>query len=248
MFVTLAKACIELAAKKGVEALYGFTAKEGAYHGLVHRLNWDHTGDISRWVRVLNPSAFASHSTPIRRIAALKLALLPMGNSAPHGIEIRQGAPTEDEVVSLASMMSLGGEKGVCRIERSKEWNRWRLDSASQRHYVWFSAYEKGNAKACAVFGTNDWGETVLVDVLGSDISALEAVVSKATSHAKELGLPAVSAVTNCESAERALKSCGYARRGGLLLIVRSLASRNLGGNIHLHSSWRITSADLDTF
>jgi len=147
-------------------------------------------------------------------------------------------------VVSLASSMSPDNEKGICRIERSKEWIRCGL--ILPRSAVMFGF--RPIAKACAVFGTNDWGETPLVDVLGSDIQALEAVASRATRHARELGLPCVAAVTNYGDAERALKSCGYFQRGSLPLIVRSLTSRNLDGNIHLHSSWRIASADLDTF
>jgi hypothetical protein len=117
-------------------------------------------------------------------------------------------APTEDEVVSLASSMSPDNEKGICRIERSKEWIKWRFDSASQRRYVWFSAYRGGKAKACAVFGTNDWGETPLVDVLGSDIQALKAVASKATRHARELGLPWVVAVCCvCQALSNSLRT-----------------------------------------
>lgn len=247
MFTVLAKACMELAATKAVDALYGFP-NEGSYHVLVHRLNWDHICNIPKWIRVLNSDALASYSSPIRQIASLGIPLLPIGNSAPHGVEIRMEAPTEDEVASLASSMYPNNEKGICRIERSKDWIKWRFDSASQRHYVWFSAYRGGKVQACAVFGTNDWGETTLVDALGSDIQALEAVVSKATRQARELGLPSVAAVTNYGNTERALKSCGYFRRGSLPLIVRSLTSRNLDGNLQLHSSWRIASADLDTF
>jgi hypothetical protein len=247
MFTVLAKACMELAATKGVDALYGFP-NESSYHGFVHRLNWDHTGSIPRWTRVLNSDALASYSSPIRQIASLRIPLLPIGNSSPRGVEIHMEPPTEDELVSLASSISPDNEKGICRIERSKEWIKWRFDSASQRHYVWFSAYRGGKVKACAVFGTNDWGDLPLIDISGSDAEALEAVVSRATRRAKELGLPRLGAVTNYRNAERALKSCGYFRRGSLPLIVRSLTSRNLDGNIHLHSSWRIASADLDTF
>jgi len=247
MFTALAKTCMELATTKGVEALYGFP-NESTYHGFVHRLNWDHIGDIPNWIRVLNSDALESYSIPIRQILSLGIPLLPIGNNTPRGIEIRMGAPNEDEVVSLARSMSPENQKGICRIERSKEWIKWRFDSASQRRYVWFTAYRGGKAEACAVFGTNDWREMPLIDVLGSDAQALEAVVSKATRHAKELGLPAIRAVTNDGNTERALKTCGYFRHGNVPLIVRSMTSRNLDGNIHLHSSWRIASADLDTF
>jgi hypothetical protein len=247
MFTVLAKACMELAESKGVEVLYGFP-NENSYHGFVHRLNWDHTGDIPTWLRILNSDALTSYPRPIRKLATMGINLLPVGNDSPNGIEIRSERPTDDEVASLTSSMIMENEKGVCRIEHSGEWIKWRFDSASQRSYFWFSAYGGGKLKACAIFGTNQWGEPPIVDVLGSDFKALEAVVSKATSFAKELGQSYVLAFTNYRNIERALKSCGYSRRKSLPLIVRSLTTRNLDGNIHLHSSWRIDSADLDTF
>jgi len=250
MFTVLAKACMELAENRGVEALYGFP-NENSYHGFVSKLNWDHTGDIPTWVRVLKSTALASYSTPIRQAASLAIPLLPFGKNAPHGVDICMQPPSENDIVSLARSISLGDHDqngGICRVEWSLEWVKWRFDPMSQRRYVWFSAYRNGDVQACAVFGINDWGSTPRIYMLGSDTDALESVVSRATRYAKTLGLPMLMAVTNLANAERALKSCGYLRHGGMPLIVRSLTSRNLDGNIHLHSSWRITSGDLDTF
>jgi hypothetical protein len=113
---------------------------------------------------------------------------------------------------------------------------------------MWFSAYCGADLRALAVFGVDDSGDAPLIDSIGSDYAALEAAVSSATRHAKKLGLPAIKAVTNDEHATRALKACGYMKRGSLPLIVRSMTSRNLDGNIHQHSSWLISSSDLDTF
>jgi GNAT superfamily N-acetyltransferase len=247
IFTLLAKTCIELATKRGVEMLYGFP-NTNSYHCFLQKLNWDHVSNIPKWARVLSSKALKSYSSPIRQIASLGIPLLPIGKSKIRGIEIRMGAPGEDEVASLSNSMSLDNESGICRIERSNAWIKWRFDSSSQTRYVWFSAYQGGKLKACAVFGINDWEQTPLIDVMGSDIKPLEAVLSNATSYAKQLGFPAVVAVTNFENIRRALKSCGYFQHGNLPLIVRSLTSRNLGGNIHLHCSWRIASADLDIF
>jgi GNAT superfamily N-acetyltransferase len=245
MFTVLAKACFELAAKKGVEALYGFP-NANAYPGFVRRLNWDHTGDVPLLVRFLNPK-FNSLFYPVRKVASLGLHLLPLGNNAPHGIDIHMAPPADDEFTSLVKD-SIANTDGICRVERSAEWLKWRFSSASQRRYLWFSAYRGGDLKALAVFGVDDSAEAPLIESIGSDPAALEAAVSSATRRAKELGLPAIKAVTNDEHATRALKACGYMRRGSLPLIVRSMTSRNLDGNIHQHSSWRISSSDLDTF
>ena len=248
MFTVLAKTCIETAASMGIEALYGFP-NENSYHGFVDKLNWDHTGDIPRFVRVLNPTGITAMSRPMKYLTSLGLHLLPSGNNAaPLGIEIRSEKPTDEELLSLAELTALGDMKGTCRIRRSLDWFKWRFDPKSQRSYVWFSAYCDGKLKAWAAFGTNDWGEIPLIDMCGSDGRALETVGSRATRRAKELRLPALIAVTNDRGVAHALKSCGYFRHGTEPLIVRSLTSRTLDGNIHLHSSWRISSQDVDTF
>jgi GNAT superfamily N-acetyltransferase len=243
IFTALTRASEELAAKKGVKVLYGFPGKN-SYHALTHRLNWELVGHIPMWIRALNSGAFKSYSIPIRQVLSVGIPLLPVGNSTAPGIEIRMQAPTLDELGSLTGSMYPENEKGICRIERTKEWIVWRFDPASQRQYLWFTAYRGGKAKACAVFATECWGDLPLIDVLGYDAQALEAVVSKATLHAKELGLPIVEAITNDGNAERALKSCGYLRRKSIPLIVKSLTT----GNVDFHSSWRIASADVDTF
>jgi len=247
MFTVLAKSCMELAKAKGVEVLYGFP-NESAYHGFVHSLNWDHTGDISMWMRFLNPKLLSSYSRLVRQLASLCMPMIPLGNANPKGVEIRMERPTWEQIDSLTNSESSGVRKGICRIERSIDWIKWRFDNASQRNYIWFSAYRDGDLAACAVFGLNDWGDMPLVDMTGSDTQALEGVVSRATRCAKEHGLPQLAAITNYPSAERALKSCGYQPRLQERLIVRSLTTRTLDANIHLHSSWRIASADVDTF
>ncbi len=248
MFILLAKACMTLAKNKGIEVLYGFP-NEYSYHGFVNRLNWDYVGSIPNWVRVLKSDGFTSYPSLIRQIMSLGLPFLPIGHSNFRGIEIRVEAPIKDEVVSLVNSTFRDKESEICRVERSKEWVKWRFDPASQRHYVWFSAYRDGKLAACAVLRISDWATcTPVVDVLGVDTRALEIVVSKATRYAKQIGLPLVAAVTNYTNVERALKSCGYFRRGSSPLIIRSLTSRLLSGNIRLYSSWGISSADVDTF
>jgi hypothetical protein len=248
MFTALAKTCIEMAASMGIEVLYGFP-NEDSYHGFVHKLNWDHTGDVPQFARVLNPTGITSMSKPKKYFASLGAHLLPLGNNAaPLGIEIRSEKPTDEELLSLAEQTAMGDMKGTCRIGRSLDWFKYRFDSKSQRSYVWFSAYCDGKLKAWAAFGTNDWGQIPLIDICGSDGRALETVASRTTRRAKELRVPALIAVTNDRGVTHALKSCGYLTYKTQRLIVRSLTSRTLDGNIHLHSSWRISSQDTDMF
>jgi GNAT superfamily N-acetyltransferase len=244
MSTALITACMELAAAKRVEVLYGFP-NPIPFHVRVHKLNWDHAGDIPRWVRLLNPKSVASMSRPVRHVTSIGIHLLPIGNNAPDGVNVRMEPPTGDEWISVAGS---GKTDSTCRIERSIDWFKWRFNSASQRRYVWFSAYREGELKAWAAFGVDEWNGVSLIDALGTETKALESVVSEATRYAKKLGIGALIAFTNDEDIVQSLKSCGYFQRRSLPLVVRSLTSGNLGANINLHGSWRIYSEDVDTF
>lgn len=247
IFVVLQKFCMDSAAAKGVEVIYG-CPNEKSYPALVQRLNWDHTGDIQRWVRILNtnPAWFESLSRP-KRLMSRVMRLIPMGNKAPSGFLIRAERPTDEELASLASQASLNEPARTCRVEHSAEWFKWRIADASRR-YQWFSAYAGRDLKAWAAFGLNDWGELPLIGMSGIDRRALEAVVSLATRRAKELGVGMLMSITNYDSAIQALKSCGYFQYKRMPLVVKSLTTRILNANIHYHSSWRVGSEDLDTF
>jgi len=248
MFVALSEAGLQKAAAKKIEVLYTISGHSGVYNGAVHRLNWDHAGDITKWVRILNPGSLTRSFSRSIRVLSWGLQFMSMGKSSSRGIDTITERPKENEFLSLAEQISSNEPNGTCRIERSAQWFKWRFDSASQRDYLWFSAYRDGGLKACAVFGVNYWGATPLIAMSGTDAEALKAVTSKATRRAKELGLPMLLSFTSDNSVARALKSCGYFRYGSMSLLVRSLTSRILKGNIHLRSSWRIASEDFDTF
>jgi len=246
MFVTLAKACMELTAAKGIEALYGFP-NTNSFPGFIRRLNWDHTGDIPRWVRILNPERVASLPSYVKPLAALGARLLLQGKSARRGIETHIGRPSEHDLESL--LADSRASEGLCRVERSIEWLRWRFDPKSQRAYEWVVAYRGRSAQACAIWGlSTELKSGVLSYLLGSDSEALEAATSVAVRRAKEKKVGILMAVTNHEDAIQALKSCGFIRWGSFPLIVRSMTARNLDGNIHDHASWCISPADIDLF
>jgi len=242
----LAKSCMAAAVARGVEVGYGLP--NPLSYGPLVRLDWEHTGDFPRWVRVLKPVHLTMLPRPMRYVASFGQHLLPIGDNAPPDIHIRTEKPTDQELVSLTKSITSDETDQTCRIERSIDWFKWKFDSRSQRRYVWLSAYRGGNLKAWAAFGINDWGELPLIDTMGSDPASLEAVVSGATRRAKELGLPALLAFPDNRNVVQALKSCGYFRHKNMPLVVRSFTSRVLDGNIHDHSSWRIASQDFDTF
>jgi N-acetylglutamate synthase-like GNAT family acetyltransferase len=244
MFVTLAKACLELAAKKGVEALYGFP-NTSSYPGFIRRLNWDHTGDIPIWKRIFSSAALTSFPRVVKPVAALGLHLLPWGNIS-RNMDIRPGIPCEDDLNSL--LVDWRASEDLCRVDRSIEWYRWRFHPNSQHSYEWVTVYHNREVQALAIWGVREpWGG-VLMDLLGSNSEALEAATSSAIRRAKKSGVSGLTAVTNCQQAIQVLKSCGFIRAGSFPLIMRSMTPRTLGGNIHNHASWQIFSADLDIF
>lgn len=246
VFVTLAEICMKLAVTKGVEALYGFPDPT-SYPGFVRRLNWDHTGDIARWVRILRSQGLTTLPTPVRRLVGVGLHTLPSGNATPKGIEIHYGPPPKEELELLLEEYR-ESLKGTCRVDRSPEWVQWRFDQASRRGYEWITGYRDGHLKAWSVFATHTWGGERLIDMMGLDSAALEATTSTAIKHARGLGVDRLFAFTNDPKSIRTMKSCGFIHSSKIPLIVRSMTPRNLNGNIHDHNSWRVSSADVDTF
>jgi hypothetical protein len=133
-------------------------------------------------------------------------------------------------------------------VERSEEWFKWRFDPTSQVTYDWVTADRGEDAQVWAVWGVREWEDGSRIDLMGQDSEILEAATSAAVRRARERGVTFMSAATNEPHAIQALKRCGFIKHGSLPLIVRSMTPRNLDGNIHDHASWRIYTADLDTF
>jgi len=250
MFIRLARACYELAAEKGVKALYGFPNAE-SYWGFVRRLNWDHVTDVPCWIRFIRPGTLTSVPDVLKPLGALGLRararLLPKGNGSPHGIVIRSERPSQSDLEVL--LEDWRNSEGSCKVERSVEWYGWRFAATSQVNYVWATAYRDGRALSWAVYGTREWGKNSgMIDIMGCDPDALEAVTSNAVREAERRGLSNLLALTDEPLHIRALKACGFIQRGAMPLIVRSMTAGNLGGNIHDPMSWRVSSADTDTF
>jgi len=250
IFASLLKTCMERAVVQKVEVGYGCPNNNiylKFYNPvLVHMLNWVKIGEIPHWSRVLRTGSHEAVPRA-RAIASWGLQRLPMGNKSPSGINVRAERPADEELASLADVVSSNLPPRSCRIERSREWFKWRFDDPSCL-YHWFSAYRGRDLMAWAAFGVNGWSGIPLIDMAGSDSKAIEAVVSAATRNAKKLGLASLGSVTNDDNAIRALKSCGYIHYRDHHLIVKSFTTRILNANVHLFPSWRITSQDLDAF
>ena len=128
LFLKLAKACYDLAASIGVEVLYGFP-NDNSYPGFIRRLNWDHTGDISQWIRPIRPSRHAKVPGVLGPLADAAAALLPRGRSS--GVQIELARPPPEALDALIAGWC--DAPGLCRIDRHAEWLEWRY-SADAEH------------------------------------------------------------------------------------------------------------------
>ena len=246
MFTVLANACMDLAVQRGVLALYGFP-NPNSYPGFVRKLNWDHSGDVQSWVRLIRPSAHPRIPLGCRTLADIGARVLPAGRTS--GLEIRIGAPALDDLGVL--LQGWGKEKNACLINRTPAWMHWRFAEASAMQYEWVTAYRGGQPIACAVWGIDmvgGRGDGKLSELLGKDEEGLVAVLSVVVRHARERGCPTLATVTSVDRFTGPLKRVGFLRGRKIPLIVRSMTPKSLGGNIHDHESWQIVGSDLDTY
>jgi hypothetical protein len=240
MFVKLANACYELAASRGVEVLYGFP-NVNSYPGFVRQLNWDHTGDIPRWVRHLDLGKHPRAPKALRPLGRIATRLIKAGNPAAGGVTVRAGRPDGAALDVLLDRWRATG--GLCRIERSRDWYDWRFSERSGERYEWLTAYRGADARALVILNR---AASALVDFLGDDVEAMEAATASAVLLAGESGAASMSTVTSEPVPIAALKACGFFDRARVPLIVRALTARPFDADIHAHANWSINPADID--
>lgn len=243
MFTRLAIATFDLAASRGIKALYGFP-NAASYPGFVRKLNWHHVCDIARWTRVLHPSKLASMPAPVGRTAdRLAVSVRSRSKSAV----VTNDWPDESELAALIERWR-STDPASCFVDRSVPWMKWRFAEESGRSYRWVRTASAGDRTAVAVWGVREDGHGVLSDVLGVDQAAVDQVVRHVVRQAFDAGLPALHSVTNRPIVARALRKGLFLPRKALPLIVRSMTHQNFRGNIHDPGSWLVSAADIDTY
>ncbi|NQU68995.1 MAG: GNAT family N-acetyltransferase [Rhodospirillales bacterium] len=250
IFTTLAKACYETAAARGFQALYGFP-NALSYPGFVRRLDWNHTGDIQHWVRLLRPSHHPRMPGVVGPFADLAARALPRGRGG-RDIEITMGKP---ESAALGDLLeSRRDDSGLCRIARTPEWLDWRYALAAAHDYEWICARRDGIPVAAGVWGMQnaDWGDVSdgrahLVELLGADPAGLRAVVGAVIGRATARRAWILETVTNIPPVISALRRGGFFSHRGAPLIVRALGDSAVDNRIFDHASWRFMGGDLDT-
>jgi GNAT superfamily N-acetyltransferase len=244
MFPQLAEACMQYAAGRGIQVLYGFP-NENSFPGFVRKLDWDCTGNIPIWVRPLRPSRHHRMPRYLGSLADYGAKLLPKGRI--HGLRVEMSLPDSDAIGGLLEVWR--SRSGRCRVERTYERYMWRFSAKSGMRYRWMCAYDGDSLVAVGVWGIDIRnGNALLSEVLGKSTEAIEAVVSACVRMAAKSDCPIMLAISNCPDTRRALSRTGFIKRGEIPLIVRKITTQTLGANVHTHPLWDIFGADLDTF
>jgi GNAT superfamily N-acetyltransferase len=246
MFPALASACYETASAHGCEAMYGFP-NTNSYAGFVRRLNWDHVCDVKAYTRLLHPWGSPRFSGFQAVAAEVAARILPRGSD--RGFEFRLGIPESDALDALLSASQ--ADATSCRVNKTREWYRWRFSEASGKRYEWVGAYKGANLVGLAIWGMDilvPYPRALFSELLWAGPGAAEALVHAVVTRCRDAGMHILSAVTNVDAAIKAMRRSGFLRHTKVPFIVRGLTTRNLGGNIHDENSWLIFGADLDTF
>jgi len=246
LFTKLALFCYEMAMSKGYEILYGFP-NSSSYPGFIRRLNWDHTGDITHWIRPIKPSFHPKVPRIIGPVADLAMTLIPKGIQGHYSLSI--GKPSDNQLKPL--LESWCTEKDICSIVRTVSWIKWRYSLKSQKNYQWICAFMDEELRAVAVW--NIWKSTnfncaEIVELLGEDQNAVRSVLREIIIRAGKCGATLLGTLCNVESVINNIQRVGFFRHKQFPLIVRKLTNRNLGSNIHNHAAWRIMGGDFDVY
>jgi GNAT superfamily N-acetyltransferase len=250
IFTKLAEACYEISAAQGVEVLYAFP-NPLSYPGFIKRLGWTHTGDVTHWIRFIKPSKHPRMPRLAKPFADFAVKIIPQGRR--RGLEICAAKPSNEDLEEL--LESSRTQAGLCQIERTPEWFSWRYSPASENNYQWVSTYRQEKLEAVGVWGyqNNRWGQVAdnrahLVELLGDNPKALEAVLSAIITQAMQTGVILLETVSNIDQICRALRRAGFYSHRQAPLIIRLLGNATSDTDILEHDNWHITGGDVDTF
>jgi len=214
-------------------------------------LGWSHIGDVSHWVRLIDLRGIQQVPTILTPFVNLALTCLPSGSS--RNFDISHDRPEDPDLERLLAAWN-GGSK-ACGVHRSLDWLGWRYATDANNDYAWVCAYANGNLAACGVWGmqNENWGEVAdkrahLVELLGTDRSALLAVVSTIIGAAKTRGAVLLETLSNVEHLNLVLKRTGFFRHRKAPFIVRALGRAEPAVDVLTLENWQIFGGDIDTF
>ncbi|MDN5797171.1 MAG: GNAT family N-acetyltransferase [Intrasporangium sp.] len=242
MFTALARECMDLATQRGIEVLFGFP-NEASYPAFVGRLDWDHTGDVRQYSRMLKPSLHPRTPAWAGALSDAAARWLPRGGRTDVPVS---GNPAPAELSRLAAARH---DRQTCAVDRSPEYLAWRLGSGSGQHYEWVVVGPPEDPHAVAVWGKDPFSTRArLVELEGRTADALASAVALTTQNALQQGRSELLAFAQRPDLRAVLRRAGFVPRGGLPLIVRKQTGRLMRGNVHRHSAWSVFGSDLDTY
>ncbi len=249
LFTALASACLDMAAARGFEIVYGFP-NPLSYPGFIKRLQFKHTGDITHWVRPISPSRYRKVPAVLGPLADAAAYLLPSGSM--RGFECRLSQLASEELLALAAQSD--GTVG-CRIDRNPLWLDWRYSAVAQNDYEWVCAFERGKLAAVAAWGMRNaaWADVAdarghITELFGNSAKACAAVLSFVIRRARARNVLLLETLTNAPNSIQALRRAGFFAHRQAPFIVRNLTNRSFAIDPLMHDAWRIHGGDVDTF
>ena len=240
LFVAMVEESFRLAFSRGLEVVYALPSeKRISYPGLVHRLNFDHVGDVFSWTYDIRPFRLPA---PVWGSSGRPPITVGADDIRPGELEALIHAPKD--------------ERGVCRIKRDDKWLAWRYAKASGETYRWHTGRDSNGALQVAVLAgepDDSWGglgqgEVHLQEAFASSEDALVTVLKALTRRARRESKTSVRMLVKDAPVESALRKAGFKRTESLALTVRRLTGRTFKGNVHHAPAWRIMSGDVDMF
>jgi len=243
LYGLLARTARAVAAERGCEVAFGFP-NETSLPMFMKSQGFARADDVPRYLRWIRPS----RRRPGLAGAVLDglVALLPRGRRDA-GLEVSTGAPSDGELGPLLRQPPPAGE---CRLDRGLAEMRWRYALESAMGYEWVVARRGGRAVAAGVWGMREasWGSRAsgragLMELLGTDAAALEAVLAAIIERARDAGAWRLEAVCSRGELLPVLRRAAFRRQGALPFLARRCADDQAPP-----LRWGIVTGDFDGY
>lgn len=243
LFGLLAREARAEAARRGIEVVYGFP-NDTSLPMFVKSQAFVYIDDMPRFVRAIRPS---------RRIQGVLGAvldalasLLPRGPRAA-GVEVTVGAPSEAELEPLLLATPPTGE---CWVQRTAAELRWRYAGESAMGYEWLVARRGGRAVAAVVWGMRDasWGRRAngragLMEMLGTDVPALQTALAATIDRARDAGAWRLEAIVSRDALLPLLRRSGFLKHGTV-----PFDGRRCPDDAPPPATWGVVTGDFDGY
>jgi len=221
VFAILAQKAVLEMKDAGIDLLYGLP-NPSAYPTWIKRAGFIHVGDISDYLKLINPEKIFSKKigNPLLLgiISFIAKAVFFIRQPARlNGLVIKELSGFDDDFSDLWKRSCSGIKRSIVR---EKEHLNWRYVSCPVRNYKIFSAYLKDRLIAFVVLRTVDdtgiktgWIVDMFFDQTKVGVKALKNLITHSERYFRESGVDMVrAAVSGCAGTRAALISSGFLR------------------------------------